>query len=64
MTTIESANRIVWLTPRRIIRRASGSWTFAISCARVAPSEVAASTVFTGTFRMPSAVIRIAGGIA
>jgi hypothetical protein len=28
ITTIESANRIVWLTPSRIIRRASGSCTF------------------------------------
>src|SRR5262249_45371936 len=28
MTTIESANRIVWLTPRRSVRRARGSCTF------------------------------------
>ena len=30
---------------------------------RVAPSAAAASTVFVGTLRIPSAVMRIAGGI-
>ncbi len=64
MTTIESANRIVWLTPSRIMRRASGSCTLRSSCVRVAPIEVAASTVLTGTTAIPSAVMRIAGGMA
>ncbi len=64
ITTIESAKRIVWLTPSKIIRRASGSCTLRSNCLRVAPIDVAASTVFTGTPRIPSAVIRIAGGIA
>ena len=64
ITTIESAKRIVWLTPSRIMRRASGSCTLPSSCIRVAPIDVAASTVLTGTPRIPSAVIRIAGGIA
>ena len=64
ITTIESANRIVWLTERSSIRRASGSCTLPSSCALVEPIDVAASTVLTGTPRIPSAVIRIAGGIA
>jgi hypothetical protein len=64
MTTIESANRIVWLTASRSIRRESGSWTLVRSCPRVAPSDAAASTVLTGTRRIPSAVMRTAGGIA
>ena len=46
ITTIESANRIVWLTDRSSIRRASGICTFESTCQRVAPSAVAASTVF------------------
>ena len=46
------------------MRRASGSCTFSSVCMRVAPSASAASTVFVGTPRIPSAVIRIDGGIA
>ena len=64
ITTIESAKRIVWLTERSSIRRASGNCTFESTCQRVAPSAVAASTVFGATPRMPSAVMRIAGGTA
>ena len=64
ITTIESANRIVWLTPRSSMRRASGSCTFASICRRVEPIEAAASTVFVATPRIPSAVIRTAGGTA
>ena len=64
ITTIESAKRIVWLTERSSIRRASGSCTLTIVCQRVEPSACAASTVFAGTFRIPRAVIRIAGGTA
>ena len=64
MTTIERAIMIVWLTPRPIVRRASGSWTLRRTCRRVEPSETAASTVSAATPRMPRAVIRIAGGIA
>ena len=40
ITTIESANRIVWLTERSSIRRASGSCTFVSTCRRVEPSAV------------------------
>ncbi len=64
MTTIESANRIVWLSPRSSIRRDSGSCTFRSIWRPVAPIEAAASTVFTGTRRMPRAVMRMHGGIA
>ena len=64
ITTIESANRMVWLTERSSIRRASGRRTFASVCAGVEPIASAASTVFAGTPRIPRAVIRIAGGIA
>ena len=64
ITTIESAKRIVWLTPSRIIRRASGSCTFVRIWRVVVPIDVAASTVLTATPRIPSAVIRTAGGIA
>ncbi len=46
------------------MRRASGICTFESTCHRVAPSAVAASTVFGATPRMPRAVMRIAGGTA
>ena len=46
ITTIESANRIVWLTERSSIRRASGSRTLKSSWRRVEPIDSAASTVF------------------
>ena len=62
ITTIESANRIVWLTDRSSIFRASGICTLVSICRRVEPIAAAASTVFAGTPRMPSAVIRIATG--
>ena len=62
ITTIESAKRIVWFTERSRRRRASGSCTLKSVCSLVAPSACAASTVFVGTLRMPSAVMRIAGG--
>ena len=64
ITTIESANRIVWLTPSSSIRRASGSCTLPSIWRRVAPIDADASTVFVATPRIPSAVIRTAGGIA
>ena len=64
MTTIERAIMIVWLTPMPIVRRASGIWTLVRTCQRVEPSDTAASTVVAPTPRMPSAVIRIAGGMA
>ena len=64
MTTIESANRIVWLTESRSIRRASGSCTLPRSWPPVEPIALAASTVLVGTPRIPSAVIRTAGGTA
>ena len=46
------------------MRRARGSCTFSSTWARVEPIASAASTVFAATPRIPSAVIRIAGGIA
>ena len=52
------------MTPSSSIRRASGSCTFESIWRRVDPIDAAASTVLGGTPRMPSAVIRIAGGIA
>ena len=64
ITTIDRANRIVWLTPRSSIRRASGSCTLPSICLRVAPIEAAASTEFVATPRIPRAVIRTAGGTA
>ena len=64
MTTMLSAIMIVWLTASMIVRRASGSCTLPSTCIRVAPSESAASTELAGTPRMPSAVMRTAGGIA
>ena len=64
ITTIESAKRIVWFTDRSSRRRASGSCTFQSTCRPVEPSAVAASTVFSGTPRMPSDVMRTAGGTA
>jgi hypothetical protein len=50
--------------PRSSMRRDIGSCTFVSICRFVAPIDAAASTVFTGTRRMPSAVIRMHGGIA
>ena len=64
ITTIERAIMIVWLTPMPIVRRASGSWTLRSTCQRVDPSETAASIVSLGTPRIPSSVMRMAGGMA
>ena len=64
MTTSESANMIVWLTDSSSWRRASGSCTLKSVCAGVAPSAFEASTVSAVTPRMPSAVMRTAGGTA
>ena len=55
---------IVWLTDSSSCLRASGSWTLNSVCSDVAPNACAASTVSCVTPRMPSAVIRTAGGIA
>ena len=64
ITTIDSANMIVWFSPRRSMRRDIGSCTLRSICRVVAPIDAAASTLFTGTRRMPRAVIRMQGGIA
>jgi hypothetical protein len=64
ITTIESASMIVWLIPSPIARMASGSWTLLRTWRSVEPSERAASTLVPGTPRIPSEVIRTAGGIA
>ena len=55
---------IVWLTESRICLRASGSCTLKRVCALVAPSACEASTDSRVTPRMPSAVMRTAGGTA
>jgi len=64
MVTIARAAMMVWLTPITTVRLAIGSSTLSSDCQRVAPMESAASTVVSGTERMPCAVIRIAGGAA
>ena len=65
MTTIERAIMIVWLTPMPIVRRASGSWTLRSDLpAGRAERRGRLDRRSPGTPRMPSAVIRIAGGIA
>ena len=64
ITTSESANMIVWLTASRTWRRASGTCTLKSVWARVAPKAFDASTESPATPRMPSAVMRTAGGIA
>ena len=61
MTTIESANRIVWLTPRSSIRRAIGSCTLGASAFLSSPAPRRPRPC-SGTPRMPSAVMRIAAG--
>ena len=55
---------IVWLTDSSSWRRASGSCTLKSVCAEVEPNACAASTESLVTPRMPSAVMRTAGGIA
>ena len=64
ITTIERASMIVWLIPRPIARRASGIWTFVSDWRSVEPRDRAASIVVGATPRIPSEVIRTAGGIA
>ena len=64
ITTSDSANMIVWLSASRSCRRASGSCTLKSVCDGVAPSACDASTDSAVTPRMPSAVMRTAGGIA
>ena len=64
ITTSESPNMIVWLTESRSWRRASGSCTLKSVCSGVAPNAFDASTVSGLTPRIPSAVIRTAGGTA
>jgi hypothetical protein len=64
ITTSESANMIVWFTDSSNWRRASGSWTLKSVWSAVDPNAWAASTESLVTPRMPSAVMRTAGGIA
>ncbi len=64
ITTSESANMIVWLTDSSSCRRANGSCTLKSVCAEVEPNARAASTESLVTPRIPSAVMRTAGGIA
>src|SRR3954462_12666094 len=53
-----------WLTASVIARRATGSCTLLITCQLLDPTEFAASTVATGTARMPSATIFVVTGTA
>ena len=64
MTIIDIASMIVWLSARPSSRRASGMRTLDSICRPVAPIDCPASTVLTGTRRMPSAVMRMAAGMA
>ena len=64
MTTSDSANMIVWLTDSSSWRRASGSCTLKSVWAEVEPKALAASTESAVTPRIPSAVMRTAGGMA
>ena len=64
MTIIDSASISVWLSARASSLRAIGSLTIVSSWRPVVPSDRPASTVFAGTPRMPSAVMRIAAGMA
>jgi hypothetical protein len=63
MTTSDSANMIVWFSASSSCRRASGSWTLSRVWVGVAPSAWDASTDSAVTPRMPSAVMRTAGGM-
>ena len=63
ITTIEIAIMIVWLTASRMVERAIGSRTLIRVCHQVAPIDRDASIAVGETWRMPSAAIRIAGGI-
>ena len=55
---------IVWLTPRAMARRASGSWTLRSVWLRVAPSDRPPRRSSRARPGSPSDVIRIAAGIA
>ena len=50
ITSIESANMMVWLTPSMISGRARGSCTFHRICRRVQP-EVRAASIKAGEIR-------------
>ena len=64
ITTMPSAIMIVWFTPSMMDGFASGTCSIRSRCRSVEPNDVATSSEASGTFRMPSAVSRIAGGIA
>jgi hypothetical protein len=53
---------IPWLTPSMIASWARGIFTFKSTCARVAPNESAASTVFASTPRIPFSTSRATTG--
>ena len=63
MTTKDSAAIIVWFTPSAIVRLAIGSCTFASSCQRVEPIEIAASIGPAFRLRIAWEVMRIAMGM-
>ena len=64
ITTIASAISVVWFTPAMIVGVASGIFTFSSSWNGVAPNDSAASSVSSGSCRMPRLVSRTAGGTA
>ena len=64
MITIENAAMVVWLTPRRICRRALGARIRQKSCLGVAPAISPASMTSGDTRESPSTVLRTVGGKA
>ena len=64
MITIASTIMITWLTAAMIVGAASGIRTPNMVWRGVAPNVRDASTVSSGTWRMPSAVIRMPGTMA
>ena len=64
MVAMDSAAIMLWLIPTTIVRLAIGSWTRRSIWLEVRPIERAASTVVSGTERMPCSVIRTSGGSA
>ena len=62
ITTMLSAIMMVWLMPVSTLGSASGNCTFRMVCRGVAPNISAASTVATGTVRMPRSVSLTTGG--
>ena len=63
MTTMDSASMMTWLIPAMIVGSASGSCTRKSVRRGWVPNASAASTSSPSTCRMPSSVMRTAGGM-